>query len=236
MARTVLNMDFSWKFHLGEIDMAVVNSHSSSYASCKAGAQIGPGGKTWADWNWREVNLPHDYYSESDFLPENLISHGYRTRNNAWYRKTLILDDSQRDKELILCFEGTAVNAEFYFNGSLMARSFSAYTETTFNVTDRAYFDGKPNVLSVHINGLQTEGWWYEGAGIYRHVRLYAKNKVHIAHNGIFAKPVLKKGSKNNWTVEAQTTLENSLYSSAEVAVHTAFFDGETLVCEHTAD
>lgn len=230
MARTVLNMDFSWKFHLGEIDMAVVNSHSSSYASCKAGAQIGPGGKTWADWNWREVNLPHDYYSESDFLPENLISHGYRTRNNAWYRKTFILDDSLRDKELILCFEGTAVNAEFYFNGSLMARSFSAYTETTFNVTDRAYFDGKPNVLSVHINGLQTEGWWYEGAGIYRHVKLYALDKVHIAHNGVFGKPVLKKGTKNSWTVEVETTLENSLSRDEKASVLAEIYDGDKLI------
>ena len=236
MERIIMNLDYSWQFHRGDVIMKATNSHADSYGSCKAGAVPGPAGKTWNDFDWRTVDLPHDYYAESDFAEENLLSHGYRERSNAWYRKSFLLDESFADKELFICFEGTSVNAEFYFNGSLMERSFSAYTETVFDITDRAYFDGRPNILSVYIKGFETEGWWYEGAGIYRHVRLYAKNKVHIAHNGIFAKPVLKKGSKNNWTVEAQTTLENSLYTSAEVAVHTAIFDGETLVCEHTAD
>ena len=37
MSRTVMNMDFSWKFHRGEIDMGNKSSHSLDYASCKAG-------------------------------------------------------------------------------------------------------------------------------------------------------------------------------------------------------
>ena len=129
-----------------------------------------------------------------------------------------------------------AVNAEFYFNGSLMERSFSAYTETFFDITDRAYFDGRPNILSVYIKGLETEGWWYEGAGIYRHVKLYAKNKLHIAHNGIFGKPVLKKGTKNSWTVEVETTLENSAYTGDTASVKASIYDGETLIAEHIAE
>ena len=236
MKRIELNLDHEWRFHLGEIALEAVNSHEASYSGCKAGAVVGPAGKTWQDSDWRVVDLPHDYYAESDFAKENLISHGYRTRNNAWYRKSFLLDESLSDRELFICFEGTAVNAEFYFNGSLMERSFSAYTETFFNITDRAYFDGRPNILSVHINGFATEGWWYEGAGIYRHVRLFAKDKLHIAHNGIFGKPVLKKGTKNSWNVEVETTLENSHYETAEASVHSAIYDGETLICEHTQD
>ena len=232
MARILLDMDREWKFHLGDVNEDEANSHSTSYNRCKAGAVVGAAGKQWNDRDWRIVDLPHDYFSESDFKAENLISHGYRTRDNAWYRKTFLLDPSLSDKELILVFEGTAVNADFYFNGSLMARSFSAYTETVFDITDRAYFDGRPNVLSVYIKGFETEGWWYEGAGIYRHVRLYAKDKLHIAHNGIFGKPVLKKGTKNSWNVEIETVIENSNYKPDEVAVRATILDGDSVIAE----
>ena len=232
MERIVMNLDYEWRFHRGDIAMQKMNSHADSYSSCKSGAVVGPAGKIWNDADWRTVDLPHDYYAESDFNENNLLSHGYRTRCNAWYRKSFLLDEELEGKELFICFEGTAVNAEFYFNGSLMERSFSAYTETFFDITDRAYFDGRPNVLAVYIKGLETEGWWYEGAGIYRHVRLYAKNKMHIAHNGIFGKPVLKKGTKNSWTVEVETTLENSAYAADTASVKATILDGETPIAE----
>ena len=199
MIRQVLNMDFDWRFHRGDLVEQAVNSHAKSYQSSKAGAAGGGAAKEYADADWRLIDLPHDYVAESEMGEENLHSNGYRVRDNAWYRKTFKLDENLKDKVLTLCFEGTATAATFYFNGSLMARTHSAYTETTFDITDRAYFDGRPNVLAVYINGFEPEGWWYEGSGIYRHVKLYATDKLHIAHNGIFAKPVLKAGTKNSW-------------------------------------
>lgn len=234
MARICVNLDREWRFHLGDILEEGANSHAQSYSCCKAGAQPGPGGITWHDAEWRLLDLPHDYYAESDFSADNLHSHGYRTRNNAWYRKSFILDPQLEGRELFICFEGTAVNAEFYFNGSLMERSFSAYTETIFDITDRVHIDGRPNVLAVYIKGFETEGWWYEGAGIYRHVRLYAKDKLHIAHNGIFGKPVLKAGTQNSWNVEVETTLENSLYETAACTVRATILDGEKVVATAT--
>lgn len=234
MKRIVMNLDHDWRFHSGDIVLQKINSHAESYGNNKAGAARGPAGKNWQDSDWRIVDLPHDYYAESDFSPDNLLSHGYRRRSNAWYRKSFLLDESLSDRELFICFEGTAVNAEFYFNGSLIERSFSAYTETFFNITDRAYFDGRPNVLAVYIKGFETEGWWYEGAGIYRHVRLYAKDKLHIAHNGIFGKPKLIEGTKNSWTVEVETTLENSAYEEQTASVHSVILDGDKVIAEQT--
>ncbi len=232
MSRVILNMDYSWKFHRGDIDDDKKNSHSTDYAAAKAGNASGAAGKLWKDNDWREVDLPHDYYAESDMAKENRHSHGYRSEDNAWYRKSFLLDESFSDKELLLVFEGTAVNAEFYFNGSLMARSFSAYTETAFDITDRAYFGVKTNVLSVYIDGKATEGWWYEGAGIYRHVKLYVKDKLHIAHNGIFGKPVLKAGTKNSWNVHVETMLENSNYFDKSASVRATVLDGENVIAQ----
>ncbi len=237
MARIVYNMDREWRFHRGELEQEQKNSHSASYASSKSGAADGAASTQFADGDWRLLDLPHDYFAESEFSKNNLLSHGYRDRCNAWYRKTFALSTDLIGKQLLLCFDGTAVNAEFYFNGSLLERSFSAYTETFFDVTDRARCEpGEYNVLAVHIRGMETEGWWYEGAGIYRHVRLYAKDSLHIAHNGIYGKPVLKPGTKNSWTVEVQTEVENSDYDTAQTAiVHAALYDGETLVAQSTA-
>lgn len=236
MARIVMNMDRDWRFFRGEpIDVGVTNStHSSDYASSKAGAARGPAGKVWADSEWRLVDLPHDYYAESDMDADNRHSHGYRREDDAWYRKGFLLDESLADKEFMLVFEGTAVNAEFYVNGSLMARSYSAYTETAFNITDRVYFGNHPNMIAVHINGHVTEGWWYEGAGIYRHVRLYVKDKLHIAHNGIFGKPVLKAGTKNSWNVEVETVLENNHYDDKVAYVRSTVLDGERKIISNT--
>ena len=42
--------------------------------------------------------------------------------------------------------------------------------------------DNGPQGGSVHGSG-----WWYEGGGIYRHVRLVRANPVHIAQEGLFA-------------------------------------------------
>lgn len=216
MSRKVLNMDFDWRFHRGDVEIEAAKTHDAVYMSSKSGRADPRAEVNFDDSAWRRVDLPHDFFSESEFDSNNLQSHGYRERTNGWYRKTFKLDKSLKDKQLFLCFEGTAVNAVFFFNNSIMERSFSAYTETAFDITERAYFGDRVNVLTVYITGLATEGWWYEGAGIYRHVRLYAKDKMHIAHNGIFAKPVLKAGTDNDWTVELKTDLENSDYKNAD--------------------
>lgn len=232
----IYNMDFEWRFHRGDVDFKAGTGHNDIYAACKSGNVVGVGGKRFNDSDWRKVDLPHDFFSESEFSADNLHSHGYRERCNGWYRKSFKLDKSLEGKHLLLCFEGTSVNAEFYFNGSLMDRSFSAYTETAFDITDRAYFGERINTVAVYIKGLETEGWWYEGAGIYRHVKLYVKDDLHIAHNGIFAKPVLKSGTKNSWTIELETTVENSDYSDISATVLAELYDGDKKIAESVSN
>ncbi len=228
------NMDLGWRFHRGDLPeddrRAKGKFHSAVYMNCKSGTAGSGAKKEYDDSDWREVDLPHDYFTESEMSEEYLLSGGYRKPDNAWYRKTFTLSSDLKGKALTLCFEGTAVNAEFYFNGSLMARSFSAYTETIFDITDRAYFDGRPNVLAVHIDGFVKEGWWYEGAGIYRHVKLYATDLLHIDHNGIFVKPVLINDTEDYWKVELETTLFNRSYKSENAKVRVILSDGEKLI------
>jgi beta-galactosidase len=219
-----------WRFHLGEVSNGDIKTHSESYTSSKAGQERGVPNPNFDDSDWRVVDVPHDYLTETEFNENNLISHGYKTRCNAWYRKSFVLPEELAGKHIFLSFEGMAVTARVYLNGSLMGRSFSAYAPLDIDITDRAFFGDRVNTLAVYIDGLSTEGWWYEGAGIYRHVRLYAKELLHIAHDGIFISPRLDEKTANDWDVMCEATVENSSYSSCGFKIRTEIYDNDKLI------
>lgn len=223
-------LDKEWRFLPGEGEVEAIKTHSDSYSSSKAGSERGIPSPALDDSSWRIVNIPHDYLTETEFKAENLISHGYKTRHNAWYRKSFKLPAELDGKHIMLSFEGMAVTARVYVNGSLMGRSFSAYAPLDIDITDRAYFGERTNVIAVYIDGLTTEGWWYEGAGIYRHVRLIVKEPVHLAHDSVFVKPELIEGTDNDWRVICEATAENSGYENCECRIRTELcYNGETV-------
>ena len=223
-------LDKEWRFLPNEGEVTALKSHSDSYGSSKAGNERGIPNMGYDDSSWRIVNIPHDYFTETDFNSENLLSHGYKTRHNAWYRKSFTIPEEYAGKHIFLSFEGTAVTARFYLNGSLIGRSFSAYAPTDIDITDRAFFGDRVNTLAVYIDGMTTEGWWYEGAGIYRHVKLFVKEQLHIAHDGIFIKPTIIENTANDWNVICEATIENTGYESADFRIRTEIYDGEKLI------
>jgi beta-galactosidase len=44
--------------------------------------------------------------------------------------------------------------------------------------------------LTVRVDP-RYDGWWYEGGGIYRHVRLVMLDPVHVAPDGVFVAPTV---------------------------------------------
>lgn len=223
-------LDREWRFLLGDGVEEAKKTHSDSYNSSKAGQERGIPNMNFDDSDWRVVDVPHDYLTETDFSADNLISHGYKTRCNAWYRKSFKLPAEFAGKHIFLSFEGTAVTAQVYLNGSLMGRSFSAYAPLDIDITDRAFFGDRVNTIAVHIDGLTTEGWWYEGAGIYRHVKLYVKEPLHIAHDGLFIKPRLDESTANDWYIDCEATVENSAYTEGTYKLRTGIYDGDELI------
>lgn len=231
--RIVYDFDREWKFFRGEPTVEHINSHVAACSACKTGGILGAAGKIYDDGDWESVDLPHDYKLNGNYSPDNHLFGGYLDSENAWYRKTFCLEKDIEDKQILLCFDGTSPQAEFYINGSLVSRSFSAYSETLIDITDYVNF-GKnaTNVVAVHIDGKKNEGWWYEGAGIYRHVKLYAKDSVHIVHNGVFVRS--KKTDEKRWITEIAIELENSGYTDKAAVIQAVLYDGETVVAEKT--
>ncbi|MBQ8357146.1 MAG: DUF4982 domain-containing protein [Clostridia bacterium] len=237
-SRKHFNMDMDWRFHRGDYvdEVAKAKGHSAIYNSTKSGGATGPATKrAFDDSEWEQVNLPHDYMREAEFSPDAAGNHGGRIKCNGWYRKTFTVDGSLAGKHAMLVFDGISTSSVIFLNGSVMERSFSVYSEIAVDVTDRLYYD-RINTLAVYTKGDDTEGWWYEGAGIYRHVHLYIKDDIHIAHNGIWAKPVPVDPDKNEWKIELETTLENSFYEEGRASVLARLYDGETLIAEGASD
>ncbi|MBR4960598.1 MAG: DUF4982 domain-containing protein [Clostridia bacterium] len=205
--RKVWNLNRDWHFRQNIEENRKTLSHAEAYMFTQAGSAGGMAAVHYDDSDWSVVQLPHDYAAEAEFSAGNLLSHGYKGQSNAWYRKRFFIPEEYRNKHILLTFGGIAMKARIYCNGSLLARSFTAYTPIAVDLTGRAYFGDRANTLAVEVDGYSLEGWFYEGAGIYRDVKLYAKELLHLAHEGIFWKPV---PCGDGWTLHWEALVENS--------------------------
>jgi beta-galactosidase len=57
------------------------------------------------------------------------------------------------------------------------------------------------------------EGWWYDGAGLYRDCWLAVRAPLHIATDGIWADP--RQQADGSWHVPVVATLESSAETRA---------------------
>ncbi|MGB7769060.1 MAG: beta-galactosidase GalA [Verrucomicrobiia bacterium] len=171
------------------------------------------------DSTWRQLNLPHDWVVEQPFSSGAAMDHGYKagfsggtsTNTIAWYRHTFTLPAGDAGKTMWLEFDGIYRNALIWLNGRCIGRDVSGYAPISFDVTTNVIAGGT-NVLVVRVDASRFEGWFYEGAGIYRHVWLEKSDPVHVDHWGTFVATSSLVGS--NATLTIQTTVTNQGGSS----------------------
>jgi beta-galactosidase len=207
--REKLLLDFGWRFHLG-------NDWGAGYALAKAGRAYGPGVPSYSDASWRKVDLPHDWVIELPFDPTSDGSHGYKPvgegfpqNSTAWYRRTFDLPATDAGKRLWLEFDGVYRDATIIVNGWFVAHHEGGYNGFRCDITNVANCGGK-NVVAVKVDASQPEGWFYEGAGIYRHVWLVKTGPLAVAPDGTFAFSEFKDNVPNGPAeVHVQTRLLN---------------------------
>src|SRR6266566_5080885 len=115
----------------------------------------------------------------------------------------------------------TSLNSTAVLNGIYLGRHASGYTPFRYDVSDFVNYGGK-NILVVRADATLGEGWWYEGAGVYRHVWLSKTNPVHVAHNGTFVKSELGRGSAS---LSVSTEIDNDSDSEQGCRVLTKIVD-----------
>lgn len=219
------SLDRDWKFYNGDFELSETKTHTECYMAAKAGGAIGAASPDFDKSDWETVNLPHDWAVYNEFEEKWGPSQGYKKRGKAWYSKRFRLDEIDRDKQILIEFEGISSYATVYLNGSVIGRNFCGYNSFVVDATDMALYGDQVNDLVVFVDATQIEGWWYEGAGIYRHVNLYKKNKLHIAHWGVFVHPIRK--TVDVWDAATDTTIENSSYENKNFRLKTYILDKE---------
>ena len=194
--RVNLLMDRGWKFSLGSSSSADKDfGYGAEALFAKAGEAYGAVAPGFDDSGWRQLDLPHDWMVEQDFVKSknpNVLSHGYKPAGReypentiGWYRKSFSLPETDRGKRIRIRFDGVFRDCKVWLNGHYMGGNMSGYSEFGFDVTDYIWF-GKKNVLVVRADASQYEGWFYEGAGIYRHVWMEKYDPLHIPAYGVF--------------------------------------------------
>lgn len=228
-------MNRGWKFI--EQDFSVLpkgRNHDDIYSYAKGGAQKGPAEEGFDDSAWENVELPHDWVARKSAVETGSPNQGYKERGIGWYRMRFGLEEEDRKKQILLEFEGMSAEAQIYINGMLMKRSYSGYNSFTVDMTDMAHFGVLPNTIAVRIDASAWEGWWYEGAGIYRNVWLVKKSALHVGYQGIYILP--EKNGEDNWKVNITAELENSFeYTKKAVIRHVILDESGNIVASAEA-
>ena len=221
-SRTLLER--GWRFHEGDVITPLPQGHHETYLSVKAGNALGAAAMGYDDTDWAPVRLPHDWAAAQPFVETANVSQGYRPRGIGWYRRALRLSPADRGKTLELHFDGIATNATIWINGSVVAHNWSGYNSVQVDLTPFARFGEEVNEIAIRVDADAKEGWWYEGAGLYRHVWLVRRAPVAIVSDGVHCDPRLRDG---RWRVPVTATLGNVARNAATVTVEAALLDPE---------
>ena len=228
--REHLLFDFGWKFFqgngadptrdlgfgLGQGDFA--KSGEFEFSTAK-----------FDDSKWRSLDLPHDWAVELPFVrdPEQ-ESHGFKPLGRrypetsvGWYRRTFDLPKEDSNRRVSILFDGAFRSALIFLNGYFIGRNDNGYAPFSFDITDFANFGGK-NYLVVRMDASFGDGWFYEGAGIYRHVWLTKTDALYLARWESYVRPGVKGASAS---LSLGTVVQNQGKQSEKCGVRWQIFD-----------
>jgi beta-galactosidase len=213
--RELTLIDKDWRFSFGHLYNTQKDfGHAEGYFSylTKTGFGDGPAASNFDDRAWRKLDLPHDWAVEQSFSEKASFSHGFKTagkgfpeKSIGWYRKKISIPESDKGRIISLKFDGVFRNSKVFFNGYFLGTEESGYNGFEYDVSAYVNYDGE-NTIVVRVDASMEEGWFYEGAGIYRHVYLQKTNPVHVVENGTYVTSEIKE---NNAEITAEVTIEN---------------------------
>lgn len=172
---------------------------------------------------WRRVDLPHDWAIEGPFLREGPYSNIGRLKSwgPVWYRKSIVLPDSDAGKSLFLDVDGAMSYATVWLNGKLVGGWPYGYASWRVDLAPYAV-PGATNTLVIRLDNPADSSRWYTGGGIYRHVWLTKAAPVHVAQWGTYVRTPVVSAEKAE--VEIDVTLDNRSRADAAVRVSTDIY------------
>lgn len=196
-AAQTTSLNEGWKFSFGnaaspEKDFGAGTEYFNYLTKAHSIHNTGPYTEEFDDSAWTPVTLPHDWVAALPYATEASHSHGYKTvgykypeTSVGWYRRTLSIDPEKAGRHFRLRFDGIFRSADVWFNGFWLGKEPSGYAVQTYDITPYLDFS-KENVICVRADATLEEGWFYEGAGIYRDVWLEETGPIHPLPGGIW--------------------------------------------------
>lgn len=237
--REVVCLDNDWQFAFGDAsnpakDFGCGTEYFNYLTKANSIHNEGPYSEKFDASSWKHVNLPHDFVVDLPYDAPASHSHGYKQvgykypqTSVGWYRKSFRVDSTALGKHFQLSFDGIFRDSRVWVNGFYCGGEPSGYISQSYDITDYLNYGGD-NLICVRTDATLEEGWFYEGAGIYRHAWLKETSPVHIAENGIcitthFPKENDKKYS--NALVTVKTAVKNSSHDEAAFQVKVRILD-----------
>ena len=243
--RETILLDKGWKFMLGHAanpkkDFGCGTEYFNYLTKASSIHNEGPYVQKFDDSSWQEVQIPHDWVATLPYASEASHSHGYKTvgwkypeTSVGWYRKTLTIPTGDLGKRLLLRFDGIFRNATVWFNGFYMGTEPSGYATQVYDITPYVKY-GEQNLICVRADASLEEGWFYEGAGIYRDVCLEKMAEVSVAPFGTFVYAELQQ-PYNHAVVHIKTEVTNSGLKTQLYEVEQRMLDAEGREVAHVS-
>ena len=243
-AQEKISMDEDWKFHFGnssnpDKDFGFGSTLIMHKSNVFESTIVSP---KFIDTTWSRINIPHDWVVELPFVKSEtheMDSHGYKPVGNiypetsiGWYRKHFMVDKSKSDKRFEIQLDGIYRNTTIWVNGFYVGTNFSGYIGKSYDITNTIDFENE-NVIVIRVDATQNEGWFYEGAGIYRHVWLNCTNKIFIPEEGHYVHSVLKG---KDAIVSIETEVHNSNLFSTNASFYSYVTDRNGKILGKTKD
>jgi len=223
-------MDRNWRFALGHAaDPEKDFGYGPSLGFWKAGTCGGPPAINFDDSGMEPVDLPHDWQVALPFDRRGSDANGFKAigpnfpgNSVGWYRKTFSLSAGWDGKRIELTFDGVFRDCRVFLNGHYVGRNWGGYNGFRFEVGELV--TPAANVLAVRVDASRSEGWFYEGAGIYRHVWLTKTEPLAVARHGTFVSSKVARGAA---ALTIRTRVENATEKAARCDVRYVVRDPE---------
>ena len=235
--RETIRLDDGWKFAFGNAadpkkDFGCGTEYFNYLTKANSIHNEGPYVANFNDSTWQEVKVPHDWVTILPYADVASHSHGYKTvgykypeTSVGWYRKTINIPACDLGKHIALQFDGIFRNARVWFNGFYMGTEPSGYATQVYDVTEYVNYGGD-NLICVRADATLEEGWFYEGAGIYRDAWLMKSAAVGVAPFGTFVYADLKQ-PYDKVTIYVETEVNNHSLTTQQCEVSHRLLDAD---------
>jgi beta-galactosidase len=182
--REVITLKKEWKFSKGQHPEAINSNFDDS--------------------KWETVKVPHDWAIKGPFDKDIDIQKVAIEQNGekvatektgrtgalpyigeGWYRTHFSLSDFNKNKKVLILFEGAMSEPEVFINGEKVGEWKYGYSYFYFDITDYIS-DTNRNTLAVKLTNVGLSSRWYPGAGLYRKVQIIVKDKANINQWGTY--------------------------------------------------